>query len=529
MSFPYGPPASSTASRYDTLGIVPFLYPGIIHGYTCPSSVIPPIPAVTNAAFEKRHSPKIKTRNTRTRQVTDESYPYAVSLSYLGEHFCGGVLIASDIVLTAGHCNSEYSLDGRRYEVIVGRRDLRDVSMGESIPYVLELSHPLYDHDYVDYDYGIIVLETEAKSVYSYPRINDDDGVPVGGYMPGEYDDGDTIPADDAIVLLGDALIVVGWGDTDISPNVVDASHVLMETTVYAMTNDRCMTDSGMLVNTGDTIVFEGYDGAITENMMCARAADADACQGDSGGPLVWRDGSDDVDVLVGIVSWGMGCAESAFPGGEFRMPRCLAVYVPSPTRRGRGIPFSRRSCCLCMSFSLTMFHCRYDAVYSRISAQYEWIRSTVCHNSRDPPYWYDCPTPSPVPVTPSPSRSPIPRSKLRLVVEIELDEHPTETGWLLSTLTNDGDVDGVVEEVPLYAMPIGSYVDSDAGKVLQYPVLVDAAEGWYNLTIYDAAGNGFAGTLTVNLDDGVGGSEESRSLVREPGFTEVSGNTRLL
>ena len=147
-----------------------------------------------------------------------------------------------------------------------------------------------------------------------------------------------------------------------------------------------------------------------------------------------------------------------------------------------------------------------------------------MCEMSRDPPRWYDCPTPSPVPVTPSPSRSPIPHDKLQLSIDIELDEYPEETGWVLSTLPDNDDEDGVdasSEEV-VYAKPIGSYAASDAGAVLQYRVLVDA-EGWYNLTIYDSAGNGFAGTLDVELDAGV--QSESRSLVKEPGFTEVSGN----
>lgn len=35
-----------------------------------------------------------------------------------------------------------------------------------------------------------------------------------------------------------------------------------------------------------------------------------DSCQGDSGGPLFGSDKS-----LVGIVSWGLGCAEKEFPG----------------------------------------------------------------------------------------------------------------------------------------------------------------------------------------------------------------------
>ena len=46
-------------------------------------------------------------------------------------------------------------------------------------------------------------------------------------------------------------------------------------------------------------------------NMICAGVTGGgkDACQGDSGGPLVVG------DKLVGIVSWGVGCAEARYPG----------------------------------------------------------------------------------------------------------------------------------------------------------------------------------------------------------------------
>ena len=51
--------------------------------------------------------------------------------------------------------------------------------------------------------------------------------------------------------------------------------------------------------------------GEITVNMICASVSGGgkDFCSGDDGGPLV-VDGE-----LVGIASWGIGCALSYFPG----------------------------------------------------------------------------------------------------------------------------------------------------------------------------------------------------------------------
>lgn len=49
----------------------------------------------------------------------------------------------------------------------------------------------------------------------------------------------------------------------------------------------------------------------IASGMVCANASNPprDACQGDSGGPLVTE------NHLVGIVSWGEGCASTEYPG----------------------------------------------------------------------------------------------------------------------------------------------------------------------------------------------------------------------
>ena len=58
------------------------------------------------------------------------------------------------------------------------------------------------------------------------------------------------------------------------------------------------------------TEVFAGL-ADVTQRMFCAGSftGEFDFCSGDSGGPLVAN------GVLVGLASWGKGCAEYGYPG----------------------------------------------------------------------------------------------------------------------------------------------------------------------------------------------------------------------
>ena len=383
-------------------------------------------------------------------------YPYIVSLQYAGDPFCGGTVIAKDIILSAGHCNGASMGLLDTYRAVVGRWDLTDVNKGRSIKVKLEVQHPKYSEQNVDNDFNIIVL-TE--------KIREEEGVMIA-----------TINSDGKVPAVGDATTVMGWGDIDERPTVTITSSVLMETDVYAVSNEECSKSQGN-VATDFGQVFTTLDGQITNNMLCAWASGTDGCQGDSGGPLVMKGNTPDEDLLVGVVSWGLGCAEEEFPG-----------------------------------------------VYSRISAQYNWIREQVCGHSDEPPAYFQCtedmkftppPTPSPPtmkPTTPMPTHSPLPDGRKRLLVVVTLDQFPEDTGWRLASLD---------EQEVIFDIPRGTYDQKQKGQRLEYDFEVDG-EKFYELKVSDVFADGFTGTIDVY--DGALISSET-TLVHEPGFSQKSGS----
>jgi secreted trypsin-like serine protease len=201
-----------------------------------------------------------------------EFHPWQVALSVKWPdkipYLCGGSIIDGKWVLTAAHC---FDPSTQPSDVSVKSGQTNIVSTGEWKKIERIVRHEGYDPNTKENDIALVKLVD----------------APVGQAIP--------LAEEDIVIPDQNALEVTGWGKTETGA----LSPTLCETTVPYVTNIQCNTQ-------------ESYNGAIGSGMLCAgyRGGGTDACGGDSGGPLV-RYSQNGSSILVGVVSWGRGCAEA--------------------------------------------------------------------------------------------------------------------------------------------------------------------------------------------------------------------------
>merc|ERR1711973_1970 len=221
--------------------------------------------------------------------VTTEKneYPWQVLLYIkVGNRaaLCGGTIVSSKSIVTAAHCTK-----GRKVEdifVSVGDHDITVGGDGEGERTYRVCSkddHSQYNPRNMDYDYSVLTLcyelqFTDTVSPACLPYRNK-------SYWGMRYEN--------------KAAVISGWGATSaggqFSPQLQKANVTTMKNWQYTKGN------------------FKYPRGLITPRIICATSPGTDTCQGDSGGPLVVQENG--AYFLVGITSFGIGCAHPNYPG----------------------------------------------------------------------------------------------------------------------------------------------------------------------------------------------------------------------
>lgn len=203
-------------------------------------------------------------------------YEFLVALLKFGRHKCGGTLYNTNTVITAAHCTTGQDRD---HDVVLHRHDLDvDERVENARRYAVLSRHRHPDFDVATYKNDIAIWKIKAN-INTVPMVLDTGSVdhPM--------------------------LVVAGWGATAENDPI---SSKLLEVHLPPYDMQHCVDD---YKSHGDE-VFPTYQ-------LCAGFPEGgkDACQGDSGGPLFSAAKPDTAPVLVGVVSWGNGCANRNQPG----------------------------------------------------------------------------------------------------------------------------------------------------------------------------------------------------------------------
>ncbi|MDX6690488.1 MAG: hypothetical protein QOG15_1945 [Solirubrobacteraceae bacterium] len=207
------------------------------------------------------------------------AWPAQGALYIDGSFACGGTLVSGRWFLTAGHCGTNGSdpIPAADLSVRLGNSN-RNLATAFGVSAVIVNAG--FDAITLTNDLTLLQLSTA-------PSPGSTTIQPLRLISASET----------ALWSPGTLAAIIGWGTTCSASCGVTTT--LKEAGVPITSDSACASDYG--------------SDFIAATMVCAGNGITDTCQGDSGGPIMVP--RVDVWVLVGVTSWGNGCADPDFPG----------------------------------------------------------------------------------------------------------------------------------------------------------------------------------------------------------------------